>query len=987
MRIARVHHEELSMEVAIRRGNLVDVRELILGGADVNACYKGTPFLCLAIKKGHNKVALELIDSGANIHAKDVVRGRTALHWACDDRNRVEVVQRLIERGSSVNDEDEQGITPMHLAARWGGRNGLANCLLRAGANCQVLSAKQKNLLVRFASRRSDVFVVETLIANGCDVNTTNITGNTPLMRAVKEGHEDVVKALILKGAKLDLQDFDGYTALHHAALNDHIQCGVLLVEGGANVGIKDKHSRTALHVARSEGFKEAIKQAKSFTTSKIVCLIGNTGVGKSTLVASLQAESNSFFGKAVNQFWRVSDHRKRTAGIETVRHSSQRYGKALFYDFAGQHDYYGPHQTFLEPFLSKPGVSMTLLLVVKATGDEEAILEQLYLWLFPIAQMAASTASSPRIIVIGSFLDQVSCKDGARIKLFKCIEETRNRLENILPLEIMGACLLNCRQPQSAGIDQLCHFLQEVPTPKLKAIDTQYSLAWVLSQIRLAFKDQSAVQLHTLVMWMQEKKDDLPETIPSPEEVCKDVSTAGHTLYLPNKNNCQEGWLVLDLASILHDVYGTLFSHPRSNFGLLNRKELARLFPQINLEMLQQLLVTLEFCTPVDLSVLSDVVTKLTASKEDSGWFFFPAFVSAEPPKIVCQGHTQQNVCSLWWRLRTIGEHFFTARVLQTILLRLAAHFVVRHDRGGGVQHHCCSFWRNGITWQSKEGVDVIIHITNRAINVAGMSEESPKMLHQYLTDVIVDIVSTVDQFSPHLIAIADIIVPRRQTKLATFCEDIMDPSHMVFPVADIHDSIKNGKKYTVPLPGGDHARSRVADLFGGHVPTLQDIEKIHWTKGSTAAAENGIHTECQIAPTRYNSSHSSEGLTLGASSLPLVSTAESPQPPPPPTLLDVLSKPTIVDINNLVVTPVAARWWTVANYLEVDSCIIEIILKNHPNNCEQACRDMLNRWLQEGDYTGEKGRTWDTLLTAVGRTGYGDLEQDLRKKYFKAA
>ena len=74
--------------------------------------------------------------------------------------------------------------------------------------------------------------------------------------------------------------------------------------------------------------------------------------------------------------------------------HCSQRYGEVLFFDFAGQDDYHGPHQMFMESLLSKPGVSMTFLLVVKMTEDEDAILHELHRWLTPVALM--STPASP---------------------------------------------------------------------------------------------------------------------------------------------------------------------------------------------------------------------------------------------------------------------------------------------------------------------------------------------------------------------------------------------------------------------------------------------------------------------------------------------------------------------------------------------------------------------------------------------------------------
>ena len=87
----------------------------------------------------------------------------------------------------------------------------------------------------------------------------------------------------------------------------------------------------------------------------------------------------------------------------------------------------------FLESLLSKPGVSMTLLLVVKMTEKEDAILHQLHHWLTPVALMA-TPASPPQVIIIGSFLDKVKAKEGATAKLTKCLEISRQDLED-LPL------------------------------------------------------------------------------------------------------------------------------------------------------------------------------------------------------------------------------------------------------------------------------------------------------------------------------------------------------------------------------------------------------------------------------------------------------------------------------------------------------------------------------------------------------------------------
>ena len=696
------------------------------------------------------------------------------------------------------------------------------------------------------------MFLVETLLGNGCNINCVDSDGLTPLM--VATSHEKVVKKLILAGANLGMRTAKGDTALHHAATHNDIQCGILLVEGGASVRAKNKLSQTPLHLASAE-FEKAIKEALSFTTRKALCIIGNAESGKSTLIAALQAESNSFLGKIINRFRRVDDLRQRTAGIETVPHFSQRYGEVLFFDFAGQDDYHGPHQMFLESLLSKPGVSMTLLLVVKMTEEKEAILHQLHRWLSPVAVMG-TTSSPPNVIIIGSFLDKVKSKEEATAKLTRCIEATKSDLKES-SLDFIGSSFLNCRQPQSVGIDRICAFLQEIPIPEFGATHTRYSLAWVLSQIRSSITAQ-AVQLKEFSKWVQDNKDNLPQTMPSPEEVCQDLSATGHALYLPNRECPFKSWLVLDLPSILHDVYGTLFSQYKeivNKFGLLQCHHLAELFPHMDLDMVQQLLVSLEFCLPVDPSLLQLELSKLTQSEETSGWLFFPALISAKPPQFTLKAHPQQSVHYLCWQLKTSKKHSISARLLQTILLRLAAHFVVKQRNEEGVRQHCCSIWWNGIEWQSSKGIDITVHIIhNRVIQVMGASEVSPGKSCQYLTEVISDILSTVHQLSPKLAAKAYIVHPPRTV---TSPEDVIaPPPKELFPVEGIRSSYKDGFSLSLPDSNSDRCeRVAIVDLFGGCIPSQDDIGRISWTcaepqssvqSSQPDALSQAVYSEC---------------------------------------------------------------------------------------------------------------------------------------------
>ena len=1046
------------MEEAVHSGDLRSVEECIRIGSYWSDWKEDSSLLTVAIEKGYEDIALALLaaqtlsledvqgalDIASDKGLEEVLQKLTdqlmcllqeqasyeeseglwqeqmndMFHHASLNGNWV-LVRDLLQRGYCISSltTEEQEVLFLHAfdaSGKFVGDMFIIQALLQNGAvTVSILSTADQHSLLLLACGVGDLTVANALITNGCNVNCTDQSELTPLMVAAYHGHEELVKKLILANAKVGMQDACGLTALHYAATKNRIQCGILLVEGGASVRTKSDYSKTPLDMAYSLEFRKAIRQAVSFTTRKTLCIIGNAEGGKSTLIAALQAERNSLLGRTINRLRRVDDHLKRTTGIETITHGSQKYGEVLFFDFAGQHEYHGPHQVFLESLLSKPGVSMTLLLVVKATEGEDTILHQLHRWLSPLA-LAATKASPPRVIVIGSFLDKVQSKQEATAKLTRCIEATRKDLEG-LPLVFGGSCLLNCRQPQSEGIDQLCRFLKEVPVPEFRATHTQYSLAWVLSQIGSSFTVQ-AVQLQEFSKWIQDHKRNLPKTMPPPEEVCQDLSAAGHALYIPNKEEPLKSWLVLDLPSILHDVYGTLFSQSKeitNEFGLLHYCHLVSLFPDLDVELVQHLLVSLEFCIPVDPSVLKVEMRKLTQSEETSGWLFFPALISAKSMPPIPEDTNTQSVRFLCWQLRTSKKQSISARILQTILLRLAAHFVVQQLNEEGVRQHCCSIWWNGIAWQSKRGVDIAVHITNnRVIQVVGMSNMSADILCHYLSDVISDILLTVHQLSPNLAAVAYIVHPPKMTSLH---EDVPDSSPKeLFLVEDIRNSIAEYEDYTLSCKDtfGLSSRLPVPDLFGGWNPSLEDIERILWRQPgpSRHQSSDGLSmptsTLASTDPSASLTAASGDSLptptvtsgnpqrphTPASNKPPTAVSADHSTPtatlhPSPPSgaqaLLHTSSVPTLSDMNELIVTQVAANWYNLALVLGVEVFLIDAISEDH-KRCVAACRDMLTRWLRREQHTGTEERTWSTLLTALGRADFGELESSLRKEHF---
>ena len=611
-----------------------------------------------------------------------------------------------------------------------------------------------------------------------------------------------------------------GMTALYYAAWYDHITCGTHLVEAGANVQAENKYFRTPLHVC-SRRFRAAVKQAQSSPPKQVIAVIGNTEYGKSTLIAALQSESRTLFQQFFFKLAQVYNITQRTTGIETVPFSSAKYGEILFYDFAGQSAYHGPHQPFLEAMLSKPGVSVTVLLLVKVTEERAFITQQLIRWLQPIA--LASTPSTPHVIVVGSFLDQAKSKKEAHQKLQGCIDSVQKEYPS---LKLQELFLLDCREPEDAGIKGLRSYLQRTQPIWSTSGALLYNVHWVMTQLQKTTSEQS-LQLKTFEAWLRDNAQNLPTGLPPPEDVCQDLSAAGYVLFLYNKQDLSQSCLVLDLQTILHNVYGTLFSPSRdvvNQFGLLHCSHLSELFPKLDPKMIQEVLITLEFCIRVDPLLLKEEMLSLTEQGEVEGWLYFPALVSAKADEVF----TPDPQCLQWtcWQLKTDDNHIILAHLLQGILLHLAAtHVFIEKELPRSVRKHCCRVWMNGLSWGSTTGVDVAVHISDsNMVQVIGRSKEGPGELYRYMSGVTQSIFNTIAKLSPALKATPYIIHP-----FTGMDESTSSSPTTCYPVASVIRSVEASHKYVHSQPISSDSGSmtvNLQELFGGWSPSLTVVQ-----------------------------------------------------------------------------------------------------------------------------------------------------------------
>lgn len=123
----------------------------------------------------------------------------------------VESMRSLIERGISVDVQDEDGKTALYHAAFWG-RIEVVELLLEHHADATMSNVDGWTPLME-ASVAGHLDVVKRLIRHGCrDINRGNTRGEHALFLACWGGEPEIVRALLLAGANPDLPDEDGMT-------------------------------------------------------------------------------------------------------------------------------------------------------------------------------------------------------------------------------------------------------------------------------------------------------------------------------------------------------------------------------------------------------------------------------------------------------------------------------------------------------------------------------------------------------------------------------------------------------------------------------------------------------------------------------------------------------------------------------------------------------------------------------------------------------
>jgi len=116
-----------------------------------------------------------------------------------------------------------------------------ANVVLAEPTDAEKATARLK--VLSESMNTADISELRELIKDGCNVNTTNKYGATPLWVASRTGHTEIFKMLLEAGAEVNFTYVDGITPLITASQSGNIEIVKLLLKAGADVNSAHKIS------------------------------------------------------------------------------------------------------------------------------------------------------------------------------------------------------------------------------------------------------------------------------------------------------------------------------------------------------------------------------------------------------------------------------------------------------------------------------------------------------------------------------------------------------------------------------------------------------------------------------------------------------------------------------------------------------------------------------------------------------------------------
>ena len=773
----------------------------------------GNSLIHTAVECGRSDMATLLFETSM-LHVDYVnFNGQTPLHAICS-RAPALSIERLLhlfitKYEANAMLEDNAGNQPIHLAAQAG---------------------------------RTEV-ITELILRYGCDANARGFKHRTILHEALSNGFTSTGTTLIdIFHISVHCTDDDGNTPLHISCLyNQPKSVELLLYSYHVPIFVRNKGGKTALElVTGDDSIRKLFKQymhseyksiqaeyevLRSLSLRKYpgqqkitrIFVLGNAESGKRTLIESLKRRGlilYSLLPVSVAE----SEVPRHTAGIVPSLFDTEQGGRFLYYDFAGDKEYFSSHSAILE-IVSQSSVGTSVFVIVaKLTKDLITLRSEIGYWLSFVSYNVRVVDDTHKLgaIVVLSHSDCLSSVESSRksksIKQY-LVQSGEGQLNNCYTnLNIIDVVSSNCRKPRSSkNIEDTLQQFSESTQPCTLSCESML----LHGLLEKDFKHVVACKLKEILYHIESTRCLLPTTAMLLYPKLKELRDVGLLMMIGKSDeNIENHLIVLKPCTLTNEVHQNLFSKAAverfsssissqyANMGIIPEQCLYDFLPEhITKECLLQLQYCQEFShTEVGLDYS---VTRDNTSNENL--LYFPALCSLESSKCSSWPQDPNRGFSIGWYAKCTKDFdYFPPRFLHVVLLRLAftlalpiATCNVSNSSLAQAYSRRCTMWKNGIQWLMEEGVECIFEIVddNKGIIAIIKVKENCKTWATILGKIINTAMLAKFEFC-HAVSIYHFLL--KSDNPASFQD-----SNKLFDVNDVQRVIREGKQYVLSVDG----------------------------------------------------------------------------------------------------------------------------------------------------------------------------------------
>ena len=475
------------------------------------------------------------------------------------------------------------------------------------------------------------------------------------------------------------------------------------------------------------------------------VFVLGNSGSGKSSLIESMKREG--FF----ESLWKVSESAvpPHTAGIIPSIHVSKQYGRVLFYDFAGDAEYYSSHAAIFEGIASSRKGDNIFALVVDLREDSVAIETNLCYWFSFIQCQKFKNIS---LIVLGSHFDLASKDDNKGKVLDQFCLTVQSSVQDV------KCFMLDCRNPRSY---QIAHLKKEILAwvNNFSKHNISNEASILLGLLEKDFSAVTACHVQTLVTHIKETGVGLPVTVNALIQLLSELHDVGVVMLLGDSTK-DGGHVVLNISKLTNEVHKLLFSKSAANeiqkackginaaplnIGILPEKVLAKILPP---HITKECLIHLQYCYEIRQADVGAFPSLDQADSTNQSFLFFPALCSVDKSQVSWDEPTGNSFSIGWLALCTDPHDYFPPRFLHVLLLRVVYAFTVpaqqQNAYASSEHNRRCTMWKTGVQWSNKKGVDLMVELVSGSKGVVIHCKSSIDRLENCI-DALAKVVSCV--------------------------------------------------------------------------------------------------------------------------------------------------------------------------------------------------------------------------------------------------